>query len=434
MSLFGSSGIRGVVGRDFTVDLAVRIGTAVGNLYRRVVVGKDTRTSGDMITSALASGVNSVGGDVYMAGMLPTPTLAKAASRFDCGLMVTASHNPPEYNGVKMWNPDGSSFGSEQMQEMESLIRREGYDTPDWRGVGKVYVHEGAIENHIDSILRDIGQCQSRVVVDCGCGAASVVTPLLLRRMGCTVVSLNSHPDGFFPGRSPEPTEDQLGVLKETVVRSGADIGLAHDGDGDRVVAVDDRGRFVSGDRLLALFASTAGKRGMVAPIDASMMLDDLVRGPVVRTRVGDVYVSEALKESGLEFGGEPSGTFVFARRSYCPDGIYAAALLTRIASGNRLSSLIDSLPSYPSVRESFSFDGTKRGEVEGRIETEFKRMECSRVLTMDGYRAEFPDGWFLVRLSGTEPKMRMTVEARSREALEKLSDMSRSIVMRCLE
>ncbi len=433
MSLFGSSGIRGVVGKDLTIELASEIGAAIGTLCDRVVLGKDTRMSGDMVSQAVIAGIASSGSAVSMAGMLPTPTLARAASAFACGLMVTASHNPPEYNGVKMWNPDGSAFDTNQMINIEMLISRKEFTRPDWRGVGKVFEHKGAIESHVESILRSLGTFDCRVVVDCGCGVASVVTPRMMSELGCEVFAINSHPDGLFPGRSPEPTEDQLGDLKDAVLRRGADVGIAHDGDGDRVVAVDERGRFVSGDRLLALFASRHGAKGIVAPIDASMILDDIVEGAVVRCRVGDVYVSEALKKSNLEFGGEPSGTFIFSRETYCPDGIYAGALLAKMAGGERLSEMVDALQSYPAMRESYSFDPLTRKILEARLINEMESVKCDRLLTVDGFRAEYADGWFLIRVSGTEPKLRVTAEARSEEELKRLREIYGQVVRTCL-
>ena len=192
------------------------------------------------------------------------------------GLMVTASHNPGPYNGVKLWNPDGSAFDSAQMSDIEMLITTQRFDRKDWKEVGKGHRHEGAIESHIASILRSVPTSSAKVVLDCGNGATSTISPYVLRRMGCDVTTLNCQPDGFFPGRTPEPTEDQLSDLKEAVLRKGADLGIAHDGDGDRMVAVDDRGRFVDGDRLLALFTSEMAADGVVAPMDASMVLNDI--------------------------------------------------------------------------------------------------------------------------------------------------------------
>jgi len=432
-SLFGSSGIRGLVNHEMTIDLAQAVGAAIGGQYRRVVIGKDVRTSGDMIACALSSGIMSCGGDVYDAGIVPTPTLAHATRDYDCGIMITASHNPPEYNGIKIWNPDGSSFDDDQMEDIENVVRLLKFKKVNWRSVGTKFTHEGAVESHIEIISRLVDPIAAKVVVDCGCGATSIITPRLLRELGCKVISINSHPDGFFPGRLPEPTEDQLVRLKDIVLNEHADIGIAHDGDGDRVVIIDEKGRFIGGDKLLALLTAMFGKGGVVTTIDSSMIIDELVGGKVVRTRVGDAYVSTMMKQTGIDFGGEPSGTFIFAKNSLCPDGIYAAALLVKIASENKISEIVDSLQIYPSFRSSFNFERARRREIESRLAQEIEKVKCDNLLTMDGFRAEFSDGWFLIRLSGTEPKMRITVEARTEEALTRLKTISTEIARRCI-
>ncbi len=432
MSLFGSSGIRGVVGEDFTIELAVSIGAAVGDGNDELVLGRDTRTSGDMIANALVSGATSTGCDVHDAGMASTPTLARAAAIYDCGLMVTASHNPGPYNGVKLWNPDGSAFDSAQMSDIEMLITTQRFDRKDWKEVGKGHRHEGAIESHIASILRSVPTSSAKVVLDCGNGATSTISPYVLRRMGCDVTTLNCQPDGFFPGRTPEPTEDQLSDLKEAVLRKGADLGIAHDGDGDRMVAVDDRGRFVDGDRLLALFTSEMAADGVVAPMDASMVLNDIA-GNVIRCKVGDVYVAEELKRSGFPFGGEPSGTYIFPEETYCPDGVFAAALLAKMAAERPLSKMLDDLPSYPVHRESFKFEAKKKAGILSTLESSMRSLECDQLLTLDGFRAEYPDGWFLIRPSGTEPKIRLTIEARNKDELERLVLVARTVLGRCM-
>jgi phosphoglucosamine mutase len=433
MTLFGSSGIRGLVGQEITSSLVLKIGMAVGNEYGRIVIGKDTRTSGDMMERALAAGAMSAGADVYMAGMGSTPTLARASSRYDCGLMITASHNPKEYNGVKMWNRDGSAFDTDQMERIEHLISNDGARKPSWKNVGQEYIHRNAVRDHIDDVIGSVGSSDVSVVVDCACGATFNISPLLLREMGCSVLSLNAQPDGYFPGRMPEPTEEQLTDLMRNVIGRKANLGIAHDGDGDRMVAVDEKGHFVDGDKLLALFASKLGATGLVAPIDASMVLDDMVKGNVVRTKVGDVYVAEALRRTGLPFGGEPSGTFIFPKETYCPDGVYAAALLAKYTQEQRLSEMIDSLPSYPRARESFVFPSANREALNQKMAQEMAGASCNRLITVDGFRAEFDDGWYLMRLSGTEPKLRLSAEARSEEELNRLMGQARIIIKRCI-
>ncbi|MCX6650210.1 MAG: phosphoglucosamine mutase [Methanomassiliicoccales archaeon] len=430
MGLFGSSGIRGVVGKDIDAALCVKIGRAVGTMADRVVIGKDPRTSGDLLVSALTAGLLEAGAEPYRAGMVPTPTLACAASHFDCGLMVTASHNPPEYNGVKMWNPDGSAFDKEQEDEVERSITSGGRSA-DWRSMFQEQPWEGAIDEHIAKVTKDVGPVERSLIIDCGCGATGPVSPRLFGELGCHVVSLNAKPDGHFPGRPSEPSEENLKELMGLCRVRGV-VGIAHDGDGDRMVAVDEKGRYVSGDRLLALFASLMKVKAMAAPVDASMVLDDIVGRPITRTRVGDAFVSDALKKGGLPFGGEPSGAFIFPRVNFCPDGMLAGAHLLRLLNGRPLWEVVDGLPSYPSARDSFKFEARDREKVQVRLAEKMGSIE-GRLSTVDGFRVDLGRGWLLARLSGTEPKLRLTAEARNLKDLEDIMRMGRSVVERVL-
>jgi len=244
-------------------------------------------------------------------------------------------------------------------------------------------------------------------------------------------VAINANPDGRFPGRPSEPSEANLGDLMSLCKAKGM-AGIAHDGDGDRMVAVDEDGRYVSGDRLLALFASLLGVKDMAAPVDASMVLDDIVGRPIVRTRVGDMFVSEALKKQRLPFGGEPSGTFIFPSVNYCPDGMLAGAYLLKLLDGRPLKDVVSSLPIYPSARDSFSFDPSQGKKVKERLAEEMSSLD-GELTTVDGYRVDLGHGWLLVRLSGTEPKVRLTAEARNRKDLDQIAEMARSRVRKAL-
>ncbi len=431
MSLFGSSGIRGIVGRKMTPELALRIGKAIGTMHDRVVLGSDSRTSADMMTHALVTGLTSAGTDAYIGGLMPTPTLARAAGGFGCGLMVTASHNPREYNGVKMWNPDGSAFDGEQMECVETLIVDGGERVAGWGDIGHCYRHLGALEGHAEAVLSSVDPADCRVVVDCGCGATTVLAPLLMRRLGCGVVSLNAHPDGHFPGRMPEPTEENLVDLRRAVASGPADMGIAHDGDGDRVVAIDENGAYVGGDALLALF--TRGHHDIVAPINASMVLDEMVPGRVHRTQVGDMFVSQALRDLGLEFGGEPSGTYIFASETLCPDGMHAAALLASMVTEAPLSQWVEDLPRYPMAHAAVVFDPERRTEIEAKLSIAISSVDCDRITKVDGHRIDRPDGWYLVRLSGTEPKVRITAEGRDEGLVQAMLQEAMGLVRMCL-
>src|SRR5437899_14561 len=216
-------------------------------------------------------------------GLVSTPTLARGAREFACGAVVTASHNPAPYNGIKLWNPDGMAFDEDQQREIEEALDRGHFPMPSWDHVGSVMSRPDLVEQHVESILKDVGTAKLRVVIDCACGATATITPFLLRKMGCDVIAINAQADGHFPGRDPEPLDENLAVLSSTVRAVHADLGIAHDGDGDRMVAVDREGQFVGGDALLALFAREEVRRGLVVPVDASMVLDDLLPKAKIR-------------------------------------------------------------------------------------------------------------------------------------------------------
>ena len=414
MHLFGSSGVRGVVNKDFTPELAAKIGMAVGTSAKCAVVGMDSRTSGPMIAAAVSSGLMAAGCDVFEVGLVTTPTLAEAARTMNCGVMVTASHNPPEYAGIKLWNPDGSGFGVSQSAAVEKLLESKKFKLKSWDQVGKKHVLSEAIDTHAYRILSGVGTSKLKVVVDCANGPASTITPIVLQRMGCKVITLNSNPDGHFPGRPPEPIEENLTDLKNAVVSMKADLGIAHDGDADRMVAIDDKGMFLGGDQLLALFAKRFAKRKVVVTVDTSMAIDDYIDAKIIRTRVGDVFVSEEVKKSKAEFGGEPSGTWIFPDQSYCPDGILAAARLVEMASKKKLSELTSKIPRYQMLRGAVSYNPKFKEMSLRNLDKAMRALKCDELLTLDGYRLQYEDGWALVRASGTEPKIRLLAEART--------------------
>jgi phosphoglucosamine mutase len=414
MRLFGTSGIRAVFNKDL-VDLAFKVGMVVGRNHGNVVVGTDTRTSGDAMKHAVISGLLTSGARCSDAGVAPTPTLAFITREFDAGVMITASHNPPEYNGIKLLNPDGSSFDSVQQEQMEEAVLSESFDVAQWEGIKHSGVHDGVIEHHIERILSHFpAELKLKVVVDAGCGAASEVTPQLLKKLGCEVVTLNCYPSGFFP-RGIEPTEANLEDLKKAVKENGADLGIAHDGDADRMMAVDDRGDFILGDKLLAVFAWAVGAKEVVTTLDTSIVIDGMGFS-VRRTRIGDTWVSEELRNGG-DFGGETSGSWIFPDISLCPDGIYAAAQIVAIASRQRLSELVDNIPGYPLLRGSVGSDGV----IMSALESKLMAMEPLSVSRIDGIKLSFEDGWLLVRASGTEPKIRLTAEAKSEARVHQL-------------
>jgi len=441
MKLFGSSGIRGITNKEVTVDLALKVGLALGSTKKNAVIGRDPRIAGGMIEHALISGMVSAGCDVMRIGLVTTPTLAHAARNFDCGVMVTASHNPSEYVGIKFWNPDGMAFDSAQQEEIEEAVAAGNINNVEWNHIGNITTGSNAVREHSEMILCNVKQVHVtimvktaplRVVLDCGCGAGGTITPYLLREMGCDVITLNAQPDGYFPARNPEPNDANLGLLKRAVKEFDADLGIAQDGDADRMMAVDENGIFVTGDEMLAIFAGYECKAGgtLVVPVDTSMTVDDaLPDSNVVRTRVGDVYVAEEIKRTGADFGGEPSGSWIFPQVSYCPDGIYAAARLIGIVQETKLGELRRRLPQYPTKRGTVVCNNEKKGYVMDMVRSELETL--GTITDIDGVRVAMDEGWLLVRPSGTEPRIRITAEART--GVDELYDVGEGIVKEAL-
>lgn len=426
MKLFGTSGIRAVFNSDL-LNLAFKIGLVVGKDCANVAVATDTRTSGDAMKNAVTAGLLAAGAGCYDAGIAPTPTLAFITREFDAGVMITASHNPPEYNGIKLLNPDGSSFTSAQQAQIEEKILADNYAAAGWDKVKQNCIYEGAIRKHIENIVSGFpSSLNIKVVVDAGCGAASEVTPLMLERLGCEVITMNCNPSGFFP-RPVEPTEANLQDLCRAVSESGAALGIAHDGDADRMMAVDDKGRFITGDKLLAILARAGLAKDVVTTLDASMTIEEMGY-KIRRTRIGDTWVSEELRRGG-DFGGETSGAWIFPNISLCPDGIYAAAQIAALASEYSLAALVDKIPAYPLLRGSVNY---KKMDM-SRLKANLLALKPVSTSDIDGFKLDFSDGWLLARPSGTEPKVRLTAEAKTQAKVKQLYDRGLEAVLKSI-
>ncbi len=411
--LFGSSGIRKRYDLSLA-ELALSLGSALAMDAGEVAVGMDARTSSPVLADAAIAGLLSGGAGVNFGGIVPTPTVAFAARARDAGLMVTASHNPEEYNGLKVFNPDGSSFTPPQQADIEGKMAAPA--RKNWECQGEL-AKADLLAGYRAAILdrREVKGDLS-VVVDCGNGAGSVITPDLLSRLGVATLPLNCHTGGHF-ARPSEPAEEAVGFVGDLVRSGGADCGVVHDGDADRMMGIDGKGRFIDGDRLLVLFARYLEAKRVVTTLDASMVIGEFAE--VQRTPVGDTYVSARLREWG-DFGGEPSGAWVFPDHSLCPDGIYAAALFCEIASEWDLAEELARIPRYPITRES------RTVEDPGAL-----LRSLGAGSPTDGIRKEEEDGWFLIRASGTEPKIRITAEGKTRAAAKRLAAAARGLLSR---
>ena len=434
--MFGSSGIRGIVGKEITPKIALKIGEACGQIYKKVVIGNDPRTSSVMIKNAVTTGLLSYGVDVTDAGMVSTPTLAYAARDYDAGIMITASHNPPEYNGVKIFNKDGSGISMKEARKIEEKMKEEGSHAKSyakWDEI-KQLKERDFVRQHMDAIIDDIGFAKGgEIALDCSNGATSNISPYLLREMNYRVIAMNSHPDGFFPAHLPEPVDENLQQLKD-VCGIKRIFGIAHDCDGDRMVVASNKGGLIENEKLMVLFARYIDAKKIVVPVDASMIVDELLDAKVYRTRVGDIFISEKLKEIKGDFGAEPSGTWIFPSFSYCPDGVYAAAKFVKMMEEIDVGRETEKMPYYSMKRISFRASRNKIDVAMEKLREEMEKMEYENFVDVDGYRIEFENSWALVRKSGTEPKIRLTVEAKNKEEMEKILDKMEGLIKRCLK
>jgi len=427
--LFGTSGVRGVVGGQITPQLAMDLGLSLASHLSNsgsVVVGKDPRTSSDMLESCLISGLLSGGCDVKRLGIVPTPVVSFAARklRAKAGVMITASHNPPEYNGIKFFDPSGMAYTTVLEGKIERTYFRKKWRKVAWNKIRSVEELD-VLRDYVDALVGAVQLCREyKVVVDCGNGAASVVAPELLREVGCKVISLNSQPDGFFPGRPLEPSPENLVELCRVVKSVEADLGIAHDGDADRVVIIDESGRVTQGDEILAIVAANhVVRKGdtVVTTVDASDVVEEVVGGcggKVIRTKVGDVSVAAEIRRRKAVFGGEPCGALIFPEFSMAPDGLLGALKIMELmnSSGRRVSELLKPLPDYYLVREKVPCPDERKSKLMKEVLKKLRR-EFSEIIgftSIDGIRLKLEDGWVLVRASGTEPYLRVTAEART--------------------
>ena len=436
--LFGTSGIRGLIGSEVTCELALNVGKSLayylGN-QGTVVIGYDTRTTNQMLDQAICAGLLESGVDVVKIGMVPTPLVGYATEKLnaDAGIMLTASHNPSQYNGIKLWNKNGMAYTQAQERKIEEIYANKDYISVSWENVGKLSVNEEIKGQYIDDLVDMVDIKKGlKVVVDCASGAGSEISPLVFRQAGCEVTTLNSQPDGFFPGRNPEPNAENLQTLMKTVVAIGADLGIAHDGDADRMITVDEKGNVSPFDSLLALI-SKEFEGDIVTTVDAGLCMDESVNGEVLRTPVGDVNVAEVIIEKDAAFGGEPSGTWLHPDFCMCPDGILSGLRMAEIVSRDgKLSDLLAQIPQYPNIREKITCSKEAKIKVMENMEDLLKDAfdDIVDVNSLDGVRLTFADdSWVLVRPSGTEDYIRITLESRDSQRAEEIRDICVKII-----
>ena len=436
--LFGTSGIRGKIGSEVTCELALNVGKSLayslGN-HGTVVIGHDTRTTNEMLDQAICAGLLESGVNVVKIGMVPTPLVGYATLKLgaDAGIMLTASHNPSQYNGIKLWNNNGMAYTQAQERKIEEIYADKLYTSVSWDKIGSLSFNDQIKGQYIDDLVSMVNIKNGlKVVIDCASGAGSEISPLVFRKAGCEVTTLNSQVDGFFPGRNPEPNAENLQNLMKTVVAVGADLGIAHDGDADRMITVDEKGNISPFDSLLALI-SKEFDGDIVTTVDAGLCMDESVKGEVIRTPVGDVNVAEEIININASFGGEPSGTWLHPDFCMCPDGILSGLRMAEVVSREgKLSELLNNIPSYPNIREKITCSKEAKVKVMENMKelltSEFD--DISEVNSIDGLRLTFSDdSWLLVRPSGTEDYIRITLESRDLNRAEFIKETALKII-----
>lgn len=440
--LFGTDGVRGVVGDLMTPTFALKMGHAIGAYFgpgSRVLLARDARAAGDALARAVAAGLMAEGVKVYYAGMVPTPTMQYGvkALGFDGGVMITASHNPREYNGIKVIEHDGVEIPHEREPIIEDYYFKGHETNLPWRSmvydvadVSQVVIdtYVKAVVSQVDSDL--IAKKGFRVLVDCANSVGAVTTPLILRELEVRAITVNCNLDPGFPGRNPEPNEENLALTLRFVREAGVNMGVAHDGDADRAILIDERGRLIWGDRagaLLTRFVVESGRwKGLpmrtYTAVSSSQLVEEYLRPTGVEVRwtpVGSVTIARTiLSEGGAISGFEDNGGYMHVPHHTVRDGgmTTALALYMLALEGRSLGELYDSLPQYYAIKT--KVEATREQALCG-VEAVKEAFSGYRQITIDGVKVIGDDFWVLVRPSGTEPIMRISVEARTRERAE---------------
>lgn len=435
--LFGTNGIRGLVNRELTSEVAVKVGYAVGTFFKRgtLALGYDARTSGPMLAKAVIAGLTATGCNVFLAGMVPTPALQFAVkhNRFDGGVVITASHNPPEYNGIKVLWKDGVEISREQEVAIETTFFSEKSGLASWDEIGETHDMPGVVDEYIKAIERHVGEREIakkryHVVVDPANSVGALVAPRLLRELGCKVTTINANVDGSFPGRTPEPRPENLRDLALTVKAVEADLGVAYDGDADRAIFVDEKGQIHMGDKSFAVvekyFLKDNPNEQIVTPVSSSTLVKDIAdacRGKVVWTKVGSVTVAQTMKKLKAKLGGEENGGIFYGPHQPVRDGAMSTVLILQIMAktGRKFSELIRELPQYFIEKGKV---GCREELKERALEKLISEVKGLNINTIDGVKIWLEKKQtILIRPSGTEPIYRLYAEATTERAAKQL-------------
>jgi phosphomannomutase/phosphoglucomutase len=440
MHEFGSSGVRGVAFRELSPEDAVAIAQAAGSVLEapRVAIARDTRLSGPSLADAVAAGLASVGADVDRLGIAPTPALQTyCETEAVPGVMVTASHNPPEYNGLKLVGRGGVELTRDALDDVEAAMAA-GVEPATWDDAGTSRTVEGAIRRYREQVVAAvdadaIAAADLTVAVDPGHGAGALASPDIFRELGCRVLTLNAQPDGRFPGRDPEPVDATLGGLQRLVRTSDADLGVAHDGDADRAIFVDETGELIPGGVALAALAAATVEAGdvVVSAVNVTQRLVDVVEaanGTLELTRIGSTYLISTIRDlldagERVPIAGENNGGVLFPDYRVARDGAYTAARFCELLVEAPASEVVAPFDGYDTVRRDVPYEGAaEREAMLEAVAAAAADADADRDET-DGIRLDYGDAWVLGRPSGTEPIIRVYAEAADADRAAELAD-----------
>jgi len=435
--LFGTNGVRGIVNETMTPDFAVKMGEAIGTFFkgREIFVGCDGRTSNQMLSKAVIVGLISTGCTVYDVGLAPTPAIQYAVKHFGANgaVIVTASHNPPEYNGIKVVDSSGIEIVEDDEAEIEGIYRSQKFNLVSWDKIGRIVAYPDILRAYMEGIKKHvdveaIAKANFQVVADPANGVGSLVLPYLLRELGCKVKTINAHIDGSFPGRLPEPRLERLKDLSDAVKSMGADLGVALDGDADRSIFVDDNGVAHWGEITGAVLAEYVLSRNpgaiVVTSISSSKLIEDIVKkhgGKLIWTKVGSTIVSKVMVKEGGTISFEDNGGVFYGPHQAVRDGSMATALMLEVLvkTGKKLSELIAALPEYHIVKMNVPCPDSLKSKVMAMV---LKKTEAYERLTIDGVKVYRGEASVLIRPSGTEPIFRVYSESRGKRDAEDLA------------
>lgn len=442
------SGLRGIVGENFNASTALNYALAFGTFLKNskgkkkltIAIGTDSRPSGDMLKSAVAAGLCNLGANVIDVGLVTTPTVGIMVRELLCdgGLVITASHNPVEYNGIKLLTSKGIAPPAGMAEKVKVLFEKGEFSFVPSVECGKITIDHSGDTNHIKKVLdcinrNQIAPCRFRIVLDSVNGTGGRPSKRLLSILGCRVTALNDKPTGLF-AHTPEPTAANLTSLCDAVKNLGADMGFAQDPDADRLAIVDETGRYIGEEYTLALAAKNIlshNKGTVVTNLSTSRMIDDVAKAAgcdVIRTPVGEANVAQTMIKNNSVIGGEGNGGVIDLRVGPIRDSLIGMALILQLCAetNKKISELVDEIPAYEMIKQKFNADKKQAEKIFTQSKKTFKKAEIN---DSDGCRFDFEDGWIHLRTSNTEPVMRLISEFRKDANPKKYLDKITAII-----